>query len=136
MSTLTNSTSGCCDGNEIIGAKPANVKWNVVRGDTASIVVQFLEKDEVTYYDTSDWTYSSYAYDAKTNSQYELSVELIEEGVKITATPELTASWGTGRSDTVAELTFDLQVTIDNDTVWTPIIGTIGVIGDVTGVLS
>jgi hypothetical protein len=33
----------------------------------------------------------------------------------------------------VAELTFDLQVVIENETVWTPVIGTISVIGDVTG---
>jgi hypothetical protein len=33
----------------------------------------------------------------------------------------------------VTELAFDLQVTIDGATVWTPVIGTITVLGDVTG---
>jgi len=30
---------------------------------------------------------------------------------------------------------FDLQVTIDDGTVWTPVIGTINVLGDISGVL-
>jgi hypothetical protein len=52
--------------------------------------------------------------------------------VTITALPELTAYWGTTYSRSVAELEFDLEVTI-GDVVWTPVIGTISVIGDVSG---
>lgn len=124
-----------CLSDQSIGAKPANVRWNVVRGDTASIMVQFLENDEVTNYDTSGWTYVAKAYDSKTDTSYDLLVEETSTGVKITAAPEVTATWGTAPKDRVAELSFDLQVTIDADTVWTPILGTISVLGDVPGTL-
>jgi hypothetical protein len=115
------------------GASPASVKWTVVRGDTARIRVEFLNNDE-TAYDTSTWTFSSTAYDAKSDTSYTLSVTPGEGYVDITATPEVTSSWGTGSRTIVAELSFDLQVDIDQDTIWTPLIGTIAVLGDVTGV--
>jgi hypothetical protein len=115
------------------GASPASVKWTVVRGDTARIRVEFLNNDE-TAYDTSTWTFSSTAYDAKSDTSYTLSVTPGEGYVDITATPEVTSSWGTGSRTIVAELSFDLQVEIDQDTIWTPLIGTIAVLGDVTGV--
>jgi hypothetical protein len=51
------------------------------------------------------------------------------------APSSITELWGTGYKTIVTELTFDLQVTIDSDTVWTPLIGTISVIGDITGSL-
>ena len=47
----------------------------------------------------------------------------------------MTLSWGTAYKTIVAELPFDLQVQIsdaDEDTVWTPVIGTIRVLGDIT----
>jgi hypothetical protein len=47
----------------------------------------------------------------------------------------ITKYWGTGFKSVVTELTFDLQVTIDGETIWTPLIGTISVIGDITGSL-
>jgi hypothetical protein len=49
------------------------------------------------------------------------------------APASLTANWGTGFKSVVTELTFDLQVTIDAETIWTPLIGTISVLGDITG---
>jgi hypothetical protein len=48
------------------------------------------------------------------------------------APASITELWGTGYKSVVTELTFDLQVTIDN-TIWTPVIGTISVFGDITG---
>lgn len=116
---------------DIFGADPAKVKWNVVRGDTAVLRVEFFENDEVTEYDTSGWTYASSTYDAKGDVIDELIVTPGTGYVEITASPEITKNWGTGWSGTVAELTFDLQVTFDN-IVWTPVIGTINVIADIT----
>ena len=50
----------------------------------------------------------------------------------VTAPADITAFWGTTYGGTVAELNFDLEATID-ETVWTPVIGTISVLGDVAG---
>lgn len=123
------------DDPQIIGAKPAYITWKVVRGDTATIMVQFLENDEVTSYDTTGWTYVSKAYDSNTSTSYNLLVEEVTNGVKITASSDITATWGTAPKNRVAELSFDLQVTIDAETVWTPILGNISVLGDVPGTL-
>lgn len=117
---------------EKFGADPANIQWRVVRGDSASIRVEFLDDDEVTYFDTSDWTYKSMAYDQSGDFLDELTCEPGSGYVDIKATPEITKNWGTKFLSNVAELPFDLEVTIDSDTVWTPVIGTIYVLGDVT----
>ena len=117
---------------EIFGANPANVKWQVVRGDTATIRVEFFENDEATAFDTSGWQFASTTYDFRGDVLDELEVSAGNGYVDITASAEITDFWGTGYSSTVAELAFDLQVTID-DTIWTPVIGTITVLGDVTG---
>ena len=121
-------------GPEIFGADPVRIKWNVVRGDTASLRVEFLDNDEVTYFDTSDWEYVASSYDPKGEIIDELTVTPGEGYVDIVASSDLTQFWGTGYGSALAELTFDLQVTIDN-TVWTPVIGNILVIGDVSGSL-
>jgi hypothetical protein len=121
-------------GPEIFGADPARIKWNVVRGDTASLRVEFLDNDEVTYFDTSDWQYVASSYDPKGDVIDELTVTPGNGYVDIVAGPDLTQYWGTGYGSALAELNFDLQVTI-NDTVWTPVIGSILVIGDVSGSL-
>jgi hypothetical protein len=118
---------------DLFGASPANIKWNVVRGDTATINVEFYQPDETTAYDTTGWTYLATAYNAKTDTYYTLDIEDLGASVKITATPLITQDWGTGIGPQVAELKFDLQVTTLDDTVWTPVIGTISVTGDVTG---
>jgi hypothetical protein len=58
--------------------------------------------------------------------------------VTITAPASQTLNWGNDYKTVVAELPFDLQVIIEagsgagEDTVWTPIVGTIVVIGDVS----
>lgn len=121
-------------GPEIFGADPVRIKWNVVRGDTASLRVEFLDNDEVTYFDTSNWEYVASSYDPKGDIIDELTVNPGEGYVDIVAGYDLTQFWGTGYGSALAELTFDLQVTID-DTVWTPVIGNILVIGDVSGSL-
>jgi len=114
------------------GQKPINLKWNIVRGDTAKLRVEFLENNEVTPFDTDGWEYASSAYDSRGDILDELEV-VVEDGyVEIVANSDITENWGVGVGAVVAELAFDLEVTID-DEVWTPILGTIVVSGDVTG---
>jgi len=114
------------------GQKPINLKWNIVRGDTAKLKVEFLENNETTPFDTEGWEYSSSAYDTRGDFLDELEV-VVEDGyIQIVANSEITENWGVGSGAVVAELVFDLEVTID-DEVWTPVLGTIVVAGDVTG---
>jgi hypothetical protein len=124
--------TSCC-GPDFLGANPTQIKWQIVRGDTSPLRVEFYQDDEVTLYDTSTWEFSATAYDFKGDALDELEVEAGNGYVNITAPAEITQLWGTGYTSVVAELAFDLQVTIDGDTVWTPVIGTISVLGDVTG---
>jgi hypothetical protein len=124
-------TSSC--GPETFGAAPVSMQWSVVRGDTAVLRIEFYENDEVTFMDTSNWEYSSSSYDFKGDITDELEVTAGAGYVDIVAPSALTAYWGTGYSRIATELAFDLQVTIDNETVWTPVIGTIRVLADVTG---
>lgn len=116
-----------------VGAAPANILWNVVRGDTATLLVNFFENDEVTPIDTNNWTFAASAYDPRTTTKYTLDTDEGNSSVNITASPEVTELWGSGVTSTVAELTFDLEVTRDDGVVWTPIVGQIKVAGDVTG---
>ncbi len=95
--------------------------------------VATLEDDEITFFDTSSWTYLATSYDPKTDIIDPLSIVSYPGYVEILASPSITQHWGSGYRQTVAELMFDLQVTIDNNTVWTPVVGTISVSGDVTG---
>lgn len=122
-------------GPEVFGADPARIKWSIVRGDTSPLRIEFFEDDEVTYFDTSDWTYEATTYDPQSDTLDSLEVTPGEGYVDIMAPSSITELWGTGFKSVVTELTFDLQVTIDNDTIWTPLIGTISVIGDITGSL-
>ena len=120
------------------GANPISIKWNVVRGDTAELYVDFFELDETTGFDCSDWTYKATAYDVNGDVLDELTTTASGSSVTITAPSSITSNWGTAYKTIVSELIFDLQVLIDggsgdaNDVTWTPIIGTISVIGDVT----
>jgi hypothetical protein len=127
--------ANCFQSSTSFGSSPVNVKWNITRGDTATLTVQFLEDDETTLVDTSDWEYVSSAYDPKGDVLDELEVEESNGTVTITAPADITVNWGIGSGSVLAELAFDLEITIDNDTVWTPIIGTIVVLGDVSGSL-
>lgn len=119
-------------GQDIFGADPANVQWQVVRGDTASIRIEFYDDDE-TPFDTSSWTFSASTYEPRSDTIDQLEVTSGNGYVDIVATPETTSLWGAGYLATVAELPFDLQVVIDSETTWTPVRGTIKVLSDVTG---
>jgi hypothetical protein len=108
-----------------------------VRGDTAKIRISFLQSNEVIQFNTEGWTYLATAYNPVTAQYDELTVIEGEGYVDVIALPELTDAWGTAASGVVAELAFDLEVTIpaedlEEDTIWTPVIGTISVLGDVT----
>lgn len=116
---------------EAFGNTPAIVKWNVVRGDTARLRVDFLENDEKTIFDISEWNFASTTYDNFGDILDSLTVEVEDGYVNIIATPEITSFWGTGYNGTVAEIAFDLEVQID-DIIWTPVLGTIKVAADVT----
>lgn len=122
-------------GPEIFGADPIRIKWQVVRGDTATMRVEFFENDETTAYDISGWDFVSTTYDLRGDVLDELDITVGSGYVDITAPSSVTESWGTGYSSVVAELVFDLEVTIDDGTIWTPVLGTINVLGDVSGVL-
>lgn len=125
----------CAPSVEKHGATPANIQWTVVRGDDAVLKVEFFEDDEITYFDTSDWTFVATAYDINGDVLDELAVNAEDGYVEIKASAEITANWGSAFKTVVAELPFDLQVEIDNAgviTTWTPVIGTICVIGDIT----
>ena len=122
-------------GPEVFGADPARIKWQIVRGDTSPLRVEFLQDDEVTYFDTSDRTFEATSYDPQSDVLDALEVTAGEGYVDIMAPSSITQFWGTGFKSVVTELTFDLQVTIDGETIWTPLIGTISVLGDITGSL-
>ena len=126
----------CTSSIQKYGANPISVKWNVVRGDTAELFVDFLELDETTGFDCSDWTYKATAYDINGDVLDELITEATAGSVTITAPASQTLNWGSDYKTVVAELPFDLQITIPaasgEPTVWTPIIGTICVLGDIT----
>ena len=117
------------------GASPASIQWKVVRGDTAQLSVDFLELDETTGFDCTGWTYNATTYDSSGDVLDELVIESEGHSVTILAPASLTLNWGSGYKNVVSELPFDLQVNIPVDgenTIWTPIIGTITVLGDVT----
>jgi hypothetical protein len=116
-----------------IGSKPAHIVWEVVRGDTAEIDVEFFEEDEKTYVDISSWFFTATAYNRDEDSFDELEVNVNNGYITIFADSIVTENWGiNSRFKSVAELRFDLEVRIDNR-IWTPVIGTIFVTGDVTG---
>lgn len=118
---------------DVLGVEPINLKWNVVRGDTASLRVDFFQEDEETRIDISDWRFEATAYNPRNSSFSELSVTVNSGWIVITAEDDVTGSWGTGIQSRVNELSFDVEVTLDDNTVWTPVRGFISVIGDVTG---
>jgi len=125
----------CSPTVEKFGATPANIQWTVVRGDSASFTVSLLENDEVTEFDTEGWTYAATAYDPSSDFLDQLTVSAEGSVITVSASPEVTANWGTKYSSVVAELSFDLQAIIPDGSstiTWTPVIGTICVLGDVT----
>jgi hypothetical protein len=127
---------GCSNDIEKYGANPVNIQWKVVRGDTATLTVDFLDLDETTAFDTSTWSYKATAYDPLGDVLDALDVEATTGSVTISAQSCLTEKWGAGYKSIVAELPFDLVVEIPqagpNNYIWTPVLGTIVVLGDVT----
>lgn len=125
----------CAPSIEKYGANPANIQWTVVRGDNATLKVEFLQNDEVTYFDISNWEFLATAYDPSGDFLDDLPVFPQNGYVEIKVPAEVTANWGLSYKTVVAELPFDLQATIvdgDETTSWTPVIGTICVLGDIT----
>lgn len=116
-----------------VGASPINLKWNVVRGDTAKLVVEFFENDESTYVDTSNWIFQASAYNPLSGLVDELDVSANNGLATIIADPIITEGWGELVFGKVANLKFDLQIINDLGETWTPIVGTICVVGDITG---
>jgi hypothetical protein len=117
---------------DIYGANPINIQWQVIRGDTARLRVDFMIGTSSNHQDTSLWTYAASAYNPKTKTTDVLDVEALGGYVVISAAPSITSTWGTGYTSVVAELSFDLQVTTEEGDVWTPIIGTIVVVPDIS----
>jgi len=116
-----------------IGSKPAYVQWDVVRGDTSTLRVEFFEQDQSNPYDTDNWSYICTVYNRQDQQFYILDVEEGDGFVTIVADPEVTFLWGEGIKSIVAQLDFDLEVTMEDGVVWTPVIGRISVIGDISG---
>lgn len=124
----------CVSNIEKYGADPVNIQWKIVRGDSATLKIEFFNNDESTYFDTDGWEYLATAYDPRGDFLDELTVIASEGYAEIKVTPEVSENWGTGYKSVVAEIPFDLQVTIPGESVttWTPVVGSICVIGDIS----
>lgn len=125
----------CAPSIEKHGASPANIQWTVVRGDSANLKIEFFEDDESTYFDTSNWEFLATAYDTSGDFLDDLPVVEHSGYVDIKVPADTTANWGLSYKSVVAELPFDLQVVITDGsekTTWTPVVGTICVLGDIT----
>ena len=118
---------------DVLGVEPVNVTWNIVRGDTATIRIDFLQEDETTAIDISGWEIIASAYDPRTTFTDELEVTVNSGYIIVTAPAEITENWGTGIRARVNELSFDVEIILDDGNVWTAVRGFISVIGDVTG---
>ena len=128
----------CTPTIEKLGATPANIQWTVVRGDSSTLAVQFLQDDEVTGWNIATWDFLATAYDSTGDILDELVVTVSGSTATIFISADITKNWGSKYTSVVAELPFDLQATIPKstgeteDTVWTPVIGSICVLGDIT----
>ena len=120
-------------GPEVLGADPANIKWTIVRGDSASLRIEFFEEDGVTKSDIEGWTALSSTYDYRGDVIDNLETEVGDGYIDIFVTPETSRLWGAGYRPIAADLGFDLQITTTDGTIWTPVIGSISVIADISG---
>ncbi len=112
------------------GESPAKIVWNVVRGDDSSIDITLMD-DAGSALNTSGWTYASKA--KYKNTVHSLTVTSASNVVTVKAPSSVTALWGAGATtNPAAQLPFDLQVTKGDGTKWTPVIGRIVVIPDIT----
>lgn len=121
-----------CDPKEIFGSEPAYIRWQVVRGDTASLRIEFFDNDEVTPFDISTWNFTGTAYDPDEDVLDLFSITKGSGYIDVMATAAVTENWGTGFRTVVNELQFDIEATLSDGTKWTPVIGSIHVLGDVT----
>ena len=125
----------CTSQNYRYGSNPIDIQWDVVRGDTSSLRIDFLENDESTHFDTTDWEYKATAYDSSGDVLDLLDIKVESNHIIVSISANTSKNWGNKYSKIVAELPFDIQVDIPGDcedTIWTPVIGTIRVIGDVS----
>jgi hypothetical protein len=113
---------------DVLGSSPVNVKWNIVRGDTATLRIDFLEEDEVTPYNISSWVIESTVYNPKTGARNDLEITKNSGWIVVTARADITAQWGDGFRYRVNELNFDVEVTLADGTVWTPVVGVVSLI--------
>jgi hypothetical protein len=118
---------------DVLGSSPVNVKWNIVRGDTATLRIDFLQDDEVTPYNISSWVIESSVYNPKTGARNDLEITKNSGWIVVTARADLTAQWGDGFRYRVNELNFDVEVTLADGTVWTPVVGVVSLISDISG---
>jgi hypothetical protein len=118
---------------DVLGSSPVNVKWNIVRGDTATLRIDFLEEDEVTPYNISSWVIESTVYNPKTGARNDLEITKNTGWIVVTARADITAQWGDGFRYRVNELNFDVEVTLADGTVWTPVVGVVSLISDISG---
>jgi hypothetical protein len=118
---------------DVLGSSPVNVKWNIVRGDTATLRIDFLEDDEVTPYNISSWVIESTVYNPKTGARNDLEITKNTGWIVVTARADITAQWGDGFRYRVNELNFDVEVTLADGTVWTPVVGVVSLISDISG---
>jgi hypothetical protein len=118
---------------DVLGSSPVNVKWNIVRGDTATLRIDFLEDDETTPYDISSWVIESTVYNPKTGARNDLEITKNSGWIVVAARADITAQWGDGFRYRVNELNFDVEVTLADGTVWTPVVGFVSLISDVSG---
>jgi len=72
-------------------------------------------------------------FDPRTTLFDELDVAVNSGHIIVTAPSDLTQNWGTGIRSRINELSFDVEVTLDDGSVWTPVRGFIYLIGDVSG---
>jgi len=82
--------SSCSPQIQKYGADPASIQWKVVRGDTASLEIEFLEIDETTPFDTYGWTYKATSYDATGSILDDLPVTATTGVATITVDPCIT----------------------------------------------
>ena len=95
-------------GPEVFGADPARIKWNIVRGDTSPLRVEFLEDDEETYFDISDWTFEATTYDPQSDFLDSLEVTAGTGYVDILAPASITESYS-GTCNDKPIINIDLQ---------------------------
>lgn len=113
-----------------VGEAPAKIIWNLVRGDDSSIDITLLADDGLPM-NTDGWTYFSKA--SYNGTLYSLNTTSVDHVVTIKATANTTALWGEGKTtNPAAQLPFDLEAIRDDGTKWTPVIGRIVVVPDIT----